>query len=303
MSQWQRASRQYRAEQLPRRVMPASHWLLRIQRHAARYLRHFCRTCHHEARGAGVIQETETVQKAGLLRFARNHKLMDFFSAALCEHARKGLVLLIGSGLVMTCMTGCNTASGHKVLTFFFTGVPPLGEKEKPEEETKAVAAASRQRAVVVKATLYSHGPYAANECYRCHEVSASGGFRGFGKKEEAAGALAKPGIVPGKMVAPLVELCTGCHDTKSPLRATNKGLWVHGPVGAGYCIACHAPHAGPEPYMLLKKPDALCVECHAEGTVFNRAVHKDKRDCTSCHNPHLGKDSRLLKADFREAW
>lgn len=225
-----------------------------------------------------------------------------FFVHAV-RHAQKILILAAGCGIAISFVTGCNTVSGHKVLTFFFTGVPPLGEKENPEEEEKPVAAITKQRTVIVKATQYSHGPYAANECYRCHEVSASGGFRGFGKKEEAAGALAKPGIVPGKMVAPLVELCSGCHDTKSPLRAANKGLWVHGPVSAGYCIVCHAPHAGPEPYMLLKKPDDLCVECHAAGTMFNHAVHKDKRDCIACHNPHLGKDSRLLKADYREAW
>ncbi len=213
------------------------------------------------------------------------------------------LILMLGCGAAISFLTGCNTVTGHKVLTFFFTGVPPLGEKEKPDEETKPVAGITKQRAVIVKATLYSHGPYAANECFRCHEVSASGGFRGFGKKEEAAGALAKPGIVPGKMVAPLLELCIGCHDTKSPLRAANKGLEVHGPVSAGYCIVCHAPHAGPEPFMLLKKPDELCVECHARGMVFNQIAHKEKRDCITCHNPHLGKDHRLLKADYRETW
>lgn len=229
--------------------------------------------------------------------------------SAVCTFIRarwracKARVLLLGCGVGLLLLTGCNTVTGHKVLTFFFTGVPPLGEKEKQEEPEKPSVAATKARAVVVKAQLYSHGPYAANECYRCHEVSASGGFRGFGKKEEAAGALAKPGIVPGKMVAPLLELCSGCHDTKSPLRAASRGLWVHGPVSAGYCVVCHAPHAGPEPYLLLKKADDLCVECHAAGLITNQAVHKDKHECTACHNPHLGKDSRLLKADFREAW
>lgn len=217
----------------------------------------------------------------------------------------RAFLFLLAAGLVSVFMTGCNPVTRYKVLTFFFTGVPPLGQEEKPEEEAKAkaVAATSKQRAVVVKATLYSHGPYAANECFRCHEVSASGGFRGFGKKEEAAGSLAKPGIVPGKMAAPLAELCIGCHDTKSPLKATSKGLWVHGPVSSGYCVLCHEPHAGQEPYMLLKKADELCVECHARGMVFNQIAHKEKRDCITCHNPHLGKDNRLLKADYRETW
>jgi predicted CXXCH cytochrome family protein len=234
---------------------------------------------------------------------ARNVGMGGLFRAFLLADARTAPMLVFGFGLLISFATGCNTVASHEVLTFFFTGVPPPGEEEKQQEEERPAAVAARQRAVIVKATNYSHGPYAANECYRCHEVSASGGYRGFGKKEEAAGALAKPGIVPGKMVAPYVELCTGCHDTKSPMRAASKGLWVHGPVSAGYCILCHSPHAGPEPYMLLKKPNEQCVECHTGGMILSQAVHKEKSDCVSCHNPHLGKDARLLKAEYREDW
>lgn len=206
-------------------------------------------------------------------------------------------------------------------MTVFFTGVPSLEEQDRMKqaalEEAKKPKAAKKQNAsaraasakqervrnIQVRATRFAHGPYAANECYQCHEVSASGGFRGFGKQDQAAGAVARAGIVPGKMVAPWEKLCTGCHASKSAEQAFQAGLWIHGPVSNGYCIVCHAPHASPEQYMLLKKPDELCVECHAAGLIVNQAMHKDRADCTACHNPHVGKDNRLLKAEHGESW
>jgi predicted CXXCH cytochrome family protein len=218
---------------------------------------------------------------------------------------RRVFVRLLAGGVAMALVAGCTPVARYKTLTFFFTGVPPMGEEEKDEEEAArtVVAKVVKKQSVVVKSTRFTHGPYAANECYQCHEVSGSGGFRGFGKRDEAAGSIAKAGIVPGKMVAPMGELCSGCHDSKSPAKAQKAGLWVHGPVSTGYCVFCHGPHAGPEPYMLLKQADALCVDCHAAGLVFSPAVHKGRPDCSACHNPHLGKDSRLLKADYRELW
>lgn len=211
--------------------------------------------------------------------------------------------LFLACALAALLLAGCNPVTRYKVLTFFFTGVPPMGEEEKDEEEDRpaVVAKVEKKRSVVVKATRYTHGPYASNQCNLCHETSASGGFRGFGKKKEAAVAAA--GQVSGKLVAPMGELCAGCHESKSVASAYQAGLWVHGPVSTGYCVLCHGPHAGPEPYMLLQKADALCTECHAEGLVFNRVEHKEMRDCLKCHNAHLGKDSRLLKAEYREAW
>lgn len=230
--------------------------------------------------------------------------------------SRRSVAMLFLACLVLSLIGGCDRLSRHKVLTIFFTGVPSLEEQDRMKETarvetpkskpgTEALAAsrkqALRERAIVAR--VFSHGPFASNACYSCHEVSASGGLRGFGKLEEAKGATAGAGIVPGKMVAPLNQLCVGCHDSKSPERADQEGLWIHGPVGNGYCIVCHGAHNGPEPYLLLKQADALCIDCHAEGLIANKAVHKDESACTTCHNPHLGKDYRLLKADYQESW
>ncbi|MDP1648132.1 MAG: cytochrome c3 family protein [Rubrivivax sp.] len=195
----------------------------------------------------------------------------------------------------------------HDVLTFFFTGVPPLGEEEHAAQPVAQVApklagqpAARTVR--VVQATRYGHGPYAANLCFACHQVSGSGGFRGFGKQDEAKGAIAQAGQVSGKLLAPMGELCSGCHTSQSPAKAQAAGLWVHGPVSTGYCVLCHAPHAAPEPFLLQKASDALCAECHTPAQLVSRAAHEGRTDCVSCHSAHMGKDSRMLKAEYREA-
>lgn len=211
-------------------------------------------------------------------------------------------------------MTACTPVDRHKVLTFFFTGVPPLGAEDKEAEEERQrreeagkseilrlVQVQVNKQRRAVQATRFTHGPYASNQCNLCHETSASGGFRGFGKKEGAQTAAA--GQVSGKLVAPVGKLCVGCHTGKSMQEAEAAGLWLHGPVSTGYCLLCHAPHASPERYHLLKKPDALCIECHTEGLMSLRAEHEATRDCLQCHNAHLGKDSRMLRADYREAW
>lgn len=222
------------------------------------------------------------------------------------------LVILAGTGLM--ALTACTPVDRHKVLTFFFTGVPPLGQEDKEAEEERRqreeagkgellrlVQAQVNKQRRAVPAGRFVHGIYAANLCNLCHETSASGGFRGFGKKEGAQTAAA--GAVSGKLVAPVSKLCTGCHGGKSVQAAEAAGLWVHGPVSTGYCLLCHAPHAGPERYHLLKKPEVLCMDCHAGGRIFREDLHRDARDCLQCHNAHMGRDSRLLRTEYREAW
>ena len=221
----------------------------------------------------------------------------------------RSFLLALAAILIVAFSSGCDRYARHKVLTFFFTGVPPLDEgKKAPETEKEAERRAAEgkkqpKRRSVVKATRFSHGPYASGACYLCHETSATGGFRGLGKKEEAKGSLAKAGIVPGGLVVPLRELCAGCHATKSPESARREGLWLHGPVSAGLCTQCHGPHSGPEPFLLGKKADALCLDCHTEGFLFSKAQHEGKKECLSCHNAHLGRNSRLLKSDYLEIW
>ncbi|HBO69599.1 MAG TPA: hypothetical protein DD658_05435 [Deltaproteobacteria bacterium] len=221
----------------------------------------------------------------------------------------RSILLLLAATLLIACGSGCDRYARHKVLTFFFTGVPPIDEMKKaPDKEREAgeKAAEEKKRSKKrppVKATRFFHGPYAANACYLCHEIQETAGSRGLAKEAIPAGSVAKSGVVSGMLVTPLRELCIRCHETKSPEMARRNGLRVHGPVGAGYCTACHGPHNGPEPYLLLEKANESCLGCHADGFVFSKALHDGKKECLSCHNAHVGRTSRLLKAEYQEAW
>ena len=214
------------------------------------------------------------------------------------------LVSLAGCLAAISIAACSSPAARHKVLTFFFTGVPPEGATQDEQTATQPAAAqvVSRQSLVVVS-SRFGHGPYAASACYQCHETSASGGLRGIGKKEAAKSALAQSANMSGKLLAPVPELCSGCHEGTSPAEAVKAGLWVHGPVSTGLCTECHNPHAGPEQYMLEKRTDALCVDCHSAGMIVNRPEHQDRTDCVTCHSVHVSRDSRLLTADYRDAW
>lgn len=210
-------------------------------------------------------------------------------------------VLAVGL-LIGPVLGGCTPTTRYSVLTVFFTGVPPPGSK--PAEETPLAVAPQptvARRTVVVKASQYSHGPFATNQCFLCHQTSASGGLRGFGKQQAAQGSLAKSGAVSGQLVAPLGELCIGCHVDAAPEAALAAGQWVHGPVTTGNCTLCHSAHAAPEPFLLRQAADALCTSCHADGLLAESEAHASRGDCLGCHDPHWGGDRRLLKVAREE--
>lgn len=213
--------------------------------------------------------------------------------------------MLLAGGLALIGIAGCSSpAARHRVLNFFFTGVPPPGAT--PMEQTPAepvLAMAANRRSLVVVSTNFVHGPYAANTCDVCHKISSSGGFGESGGTPDLQGTRFQTTSMSGAMHAPMGELCSGCHEGTSPAEAVAAGLWVHGPVSTGNCIQCHNAHAAAEQYMLQKPTNALCADCHALGTLVNLPEHQDRTDCVPCHTVHVGKDSRLLTADYANSW
>lgn len=205
-------------------------------------------------------------------------------------------------GVLIAFLWGCDRHTRHKVLTFFFTGVPPLEEEKQAPEEGKEVAEAEKvekKRRLISKTIPFSHGPYGARLCDGCHETSPIVGSRRSTRRGAGGIGRARRGI----LVAPTRELCLECHTLKSAQRAYEEGLWLHGPVAEGSCTMCHSPHESLNPYMLRVKPEEICIGCHSEGYIFNTEVHRGSRDCLSCHNPHLGEDMFLLEQDYNEVF
>ncbi|MFQ5415534.1 MAG: cytochrome c3 family protein [Myxococcota bacterium] len=184
----------------------------------------------------------------------------------------------------------------------------------------------------VEKLSRFVHGPYAAKECERCHDLESAASFREFGSGR-VAGRSSKVDIAEaGRLRMPIDELCVHCHTDLGTADAANDGLWVHGPVANGWCVTCHQSHSSRYPSLLHSEPPArLCGQCHVrEDLVAQTAEHRpidpqqgfpppsaraslDRegeteeaspehrvvqvvKDCTRCHDPHRGPDRFILK-------
>lgn len=210
--------------------------------------------------------------------------------------------LLVACLLPVFILAGCATPEArHKVLTFFFTGVPDPSEvpqeingKTLSDEERRAAIIRARQRANFRPPETYAHAPAASNQCQFCHQMgSASGvGARKIGPE----------------MAAPTDKLCTGCHDDKDRAYAETLSLVSHKPAGDGMCVLCHDPHHAKQRYMLRgESRQALCLGCHNGKSAPipppgpHAWIFGLKIECTECHNPHFGKTTRMFRADFDE--
>ena len=207
-----------------------------------------------------------------------------------------GTILL---GIAILFSAGCDKYSKHKVLTFFFTGVPPLEWEggvalvvnPKPEKTSED----NVKQKNMISAT---HGPFAAGQCNLCHIVNEQAD-----KKREDGGM---PGLedLPKELLLPKEELCIECHVTKSMEAAVARDLWIHGPVSTGLCTSCHHFHRSAFPYMLKADASiALCTQCHIGGSIIETEDHLSDKDCMFCHNAHLGKNRFLLRKDYLEIY
>jgi predicted CXXCH cytochrome family protein len=167
----------------------------------------------------------------------------------------------------------CSQPTRHRILSFFFDGVPTPGQ---PGGEG-AEGAADRSRAGEPvspesrpRIRYYSHTPFRQNRCGGCHNPES--------------GDLLKP-IRQG--------LCTICHE-----ELTKGAAFVHGPAAVNDCGVCHHPHAATHPNLLLIAPDATCFECHDRDDLSEGEHHAliDRTPCIDCHNPHASDNRFFLK-------
>ncbi|MEI6575404.1 MAG: cytochrome c3 family protein [Bacteroidota bacterium] len=175
--------------------------------------------------------------------------------------------------LLMGMLVSCSPITSYRILSFLFDGVPNFTKTRiyhpldtlKPGNGVPALASF----AAVPVAELVTHPPYGNHKCTCCHE--------------EGLKSAVKP--MPG--------VCYGCHDDFKDQYA-----FVHGPVGGGYCTACHSPHTAKLPKLLKRKGQQLCTQCHVLTEVMKNKAHSSigSNDCTSCHNPHGGATRYALK-------
>lgn len=172
-------------------------------------------------------------------------------------------LLLIAASLAL--LAACSPKTGGGVLRFFFDGVPEKKRQDSLLRLAKTTDSVNRQQDTMnaMAATGYLHPPYKQRACSKCHT-----------------------GDAPGKPVYNQDAVCYTCHENY-----TVKYEFVHGPVAAGFCTTCHAPHYSDNKKLLIRKGQALCLDCHDRELVFKNETHAEigTTTCTECHNPHGG--------------
>lgn len=206
--------------------------------------------------------------------------------------------------LFTTSLTGCEPHTRHQVLTFFFTGVPPLEESEPvakiQEQPTPPPAKILEKPGPAASQTLFSHPVWAAGTCTPCHESMST--FSTPGVKKTLTTVFESGGGMPGgKLTLAKNELCTQCHKDKTPKRALADNLWLHNTTAKGDCLTCHDPHQSNNAKTLRQAPAIICLPCHKEGKFLTTPVHQTKDECLSCHNPHMGINKNLLTKEYKE--
>jgi predicted CXXCH cytochrome family protein len=180
-----------------------------------------------------------------------------------------GLMLLVFLGIFVL---SCDEAESHNVLTFFFEGVPPLGQDQLTEE---LVGSGSTQLSQTrPKQIWFVHQP--RKDCTLCHDKSRQ---RVFSSKTY--------------LIKPVPELCYECHADY-----TTSASYVHGPVSVGQCLLCHNPHRSRIEHLLKEPQPQLCYLCHNIDAVKLIPAHlvKEQFICTDCHNAHTSSIKYLLK-------
>ena len=181
--------------------------------------------------------------------------------------------LLIVLLIAVLAVSSCSSARRYEVLSFFFDGVPPPGGTPADSLADPVSDLTTEREPRVAIPRTFVHPPYEEGDCDLCHDLPDGRTFRG-----------------GTALIYPVRELCTMCHDEKDAASLREANRWVHGPVAAGECTACHSPHQSIHPFMLRREPGPeLCTYCHQEENVRDRPSHAEFQTapCLDCHSPH----------------
>ncbi len=174
--------------------------------------------------------------------------------------------------LVFFWLAGCSPKGSYKVLRFFFDGVNDSMQMEAPYTipVTSGRDSVSQFRvpAEPVPSEFIYHEPYGSQKCSLCHDKAAR-----------------------SRLLKAVPELCVRCHTD-----FTSSFAYLHNPVKNGKCLLCHDHHLSLNPKLLKQPASGLCQTCHSPDELSSIEEHSRKDGCISCHDPHGGNDSRLLK-------
>ena len=159
----------------------------------------------------------------------------------------------------------CSPVARHRVLNFFFDGVPggkgDAVKAERPPSLFHPTAAPLTTPRPTPPPIVSVHKPWAERQCRVCHE--SEGRFVPISLDE---------------------KLCDRCHREQREREG-----WSHGPINLGTCVPCHRPHDSPYPRLLELPVPELCLICHREDLARQEKHHEvpNIRDCIACHDPH----------------
>ncbi|KKL17633.1 hypothetical protein LCGC14_2483600 [marine sediment metagenome] len=184
------------------------------------------------------------------------------------------MILLALAVLSATLHPGCHAKARYRVLSFFFDGVPPPGQKRKSGGPGTPGQPRSPGAGPAQPIIASYHKPYGDSvKCANCHDANA-----------------------PMKTRETTLKACRRCH---APHFQRDPSDWVHGPVAVDDCLFCHKGHESEYRSLLTAAPRELCLRCHDAGALLGRPYHRDlgKQTCSTCHDPHFA-GNRLLLAD-----
>lgn len=101
---------------------------------------------------------------------------------------------------------------------------------------------------------------------------------------------------IGGKSFVLAKDSCAECHPT------TMDYDYLHPPVAAGDCQACHTFHSTTPSLLKKDNEQELCYTCHQPVTKQgDTMLHGDvaKQKCTSCHTPHGSFFKNLLTGSY----
>ena len=184
------------------------------------------------------------------------------------------VVLSVSLAVVVAVSAACSRETTHRVLVFFYDGVPPLDGAAVPAEgvmpePAPGTTTSQQPRQLQARKKMYTLPPYAENNCEGCHNVRN------------------------GRLVKSVREgLCQTCHPDKPP-----KKKYTHGPMAVNGCLMCHHYHKSEYPKVLLADAQTLCFHCHEKRELRTDEHHAtiEQELCIDCHDAHGGDDRFFL--------